>query len=358
MDRLCSHRSQCVILKFKRHAVKRKLILVLFDKRVFRFGKNLDECVFVKSVESDDNRHTSDKFGDKTEFDKVGRLQRFDKFVVAIINRSFHRRAEAELRIVFSLVDNLVQINERTAAKEQNVGCIELIAFLIGVLSAALRRHVCNRSFDDFEQCLLHALTADVARDGHVFALLCYFVDFVDIHDADFRSLQITVCGLNELQKNVFDVLADVTCLGKRGCIGNRKRHVEDLRKRFRKQSFTGTRRSKQKHVALFDDHVVVGFRADLIDTLIMIVHGNRQHAFCAVLTDDVFVEFLFDFLGRIKAQTVVCSFFVLAEKVGALIDTFVADIYAVGAADDFFNLAFASSAKTAMLFFMIIFHT
>ena len=67
LDRLCSHRSQCVILKFKRHAVKRKLILVLFDKRVFRFGKNLDECVFVKSVESDDNRHTSDKFGDKTK---------------------------------------------------------------------------------------------------------------------------------------------------------------------------------------------------------------------------------------------------------------------------------------------------
>lgn len=73
-----------------------------------------------------------------------------------------------------------------------------------------------------------------------------------------------------------------------------------------------------------------------MIYTLVMIVHGNGQYAFCAVLTYDVFVEFLFYLFGRIKTQTVVGGFAVFSEQVDALVDTFVANIYAVRTADDF----------------------
>ena len=129
------------------------------------------------------------------------------------------------------------------------------------------------------------------------------------------------------------------------------------MRKRLCKQGFTRACRSEQEHVAFFDDYVIVRLRADLIDAFVMIVYGNRQHAFCTVLTDNVFVEFCLDFLWRIKTQTVVGGFFVLAEQIDTLVDTFVADIYAVRAANDLLDLACASTAKTAMLFFVIIVH-
>ena len=144
-------------------------------------------------------------------------MQRLDKLIVAIIHRAFHRRAETELGIVFSLVDDFVQIDKCAAAKEQDVGCVKLIALLIGVLSSALRGNVGNGAFDDFEKCLLHAFAAHVTSYGHILAFLCDFVDFVDINDADFCAFEISVGGLDELEKDVFNVFTHKTCLGGRG---------------------------------------------------------------------------------------------------------------------------------------------
>ena len=55
---------------------------------------------------------------------------------------------------------------EGTAANEQNVLGVERDHFLVGVLATALRGYVHYRTFQQFEQRLLHAFAAHVAGNG------------------------------------------------------------------------------------------------------------------------------------------------------------------------------------------------
>jgi hypothetical protein len=70
------------------------------------------------------------------------------------------------------------------AADEQDVRGVDLQELLLGVLAAALGRHVGHRALDDLQQGLLHALARHVARDGRVLALARDLVDLVDVDDA------------------------------------------------------------------------------------------------------------------------------------------------------------------------------
>lgn len=128
------------------------------------------------------------------------------------------------------------------------------------MLTSALWRHVGNGAFDNFKERLLHAFARHVARYRHVFAFSCDFVDFVNVDYALFGASDVAVRSLNEFQKNVFDVFADVAGFRERRCVGNRKRHVKDIRKRSRKQSLAATGRSEQQYVAFVQNDVVAGF--------------------------------------------------------------------------------------------------
>jgi hypothetical protein len=85
------------------------------------------------------------------------------------------------------------------------------------MLAASLGRHRCHRALDDLQQGLLNPFAADIPGNGDVFAFTADFVDFVDVDDAPLGGRNILSRGLVELQKNVFNVLADISRLGK-GC--------------------------------------------------------------------------------------------------------------------------------------------
>ena len=59
-----------------------------------------------------------------------------------------------------ALLDDVLDAHEGAAADEQDVGGVHLDEFLVGVLAAALGRHVGHGAFDELEQGLLHALAA------------------------------------------------------------------------------------------------------------------------------------------------------------------------------------------------------
>ena len=66
------------------------------------------------------------------------------------------------------------------------------------MLSAALRRNVCNRALNYFKKRLLNAFAADVARYRSVFGLSCDFIYFVDINNAALGSCNIKIRRLNK----------------------------------------------------------------------------------------------------------------------------------------------------------------
>ena len=93
----------------------------------------------------------------------------------------------------------------------------------MGMLAAALRRHRCGGPLEDLER-LLHPLAGDVASDRRVVGLAGDLVDLVDVDDLRLGLLHVEVGGLDQLQQDVLDVLADVAGLGERGGVGDRER--------------------------------------------------------------------------------------------------------------------------------------
>ena len=103
---------------------------------------------------------------------------------------------------------------------------VDLDELLMRVLAAALRRDVRDRALDDFQQCLLHALAGDVARDGGVLALAGDLVDLVDIDNSALGELHVVIRRLKQTEQNVFHIIADVARFGEGRRIGDGKGHL------------------------------------------------------------------------------------------------------------------------------------
>src|SRR6266478_1892572 len=215
---------------------------------------------------------------------------------------------------------------EGAAAYKQDVGGVDLQELLLRMLASALRRHRRDGSFHDLEQRLLHAFARHVAGDRGVVGLAADLVDLVDIDDAALGALDIVVGGLQQLEDDVLDVLADVAGFGERGRIGHGEGHVEDARQRLRQKRLARAGRADQQDVRLRELDVVV--LSLMVETLVVIMDRDREHLLGVILTDDIVVKYLAYLLGgrnaiaRLHQRGLV----LLADDVHAQFDALVAD--------------------------------
>ena len=156
--------------------------------------------------------------------------------------------------------------------------------------------HVGHGALQHFEQCLLHALTADVPGDGAVFALAGDLVDFVDVDDALLRPLHIVIRILDEPEQHVFHVLAHVARLGDAGGVADGEGHIQDLGQRLGKVRLAAARGAEHDDVALLQLHIVLF--ALVIDAFVVVVDGHAQGLFGAVLPYHVLIQHRLDFGG------------------------------------------------------------
>ncbi len=106
-------------------------------------------------------------------------------------------------------------------------------------------------ALEDLQERLLDALARHVARDRRVVGLAGDLVDLVDVDDPRLGLLDVVVGGLDQLEQDVLDVLADVAGLGQRRRVGDRERDVEDPRERLGEQRLAAARRAEQQDVRL-----------------------------------------------------------------------------------------------------------
>ena len=66
-------------------------------------------------------------------------------------------------------------------------------------------------------------------------------------------AFDVEVGGLDQLQQDVLDVLADVAGLGESGRVRDRKRNVEDPCERLGEQRLATPRRAEQQDVRLLE---------------------------------------------------------------------------------------------------------
>ena len=168
----------------------------------------------------------------------------------------------------------------------------------------------------------------DVARDRRVVGLARDLVDLVDVDDPGLGLLDVVVGGLDQLEQDVLDVLADVAGLGQRGRVGDRERDVEDPRERLREQRLAAAGRAEQQDVGLLqlDLGVVDGHH---LDALVVVVDGDRERALRVLLADHVLVEDVVDLprLRQVRDVEARRGDELLVDDLVAEIDALVADV-------------------------------
>src|SRR5262249_17923394 len=161
-------------------------------------------------------------------------------------------------------------------------------------------------------------------------------------------TLDVVVGGLQQLEDDVLDVLADIAGFGERGRIRHGEGHVEDARQRLRQQRLAGAGRADQQDVRLRElDVVVLGL---MVETLVVIVDRDREHLLGVILTDDIVVE---NFAYLLRGRNAVArlhegGFILLADDVHAQLDALVADKYG-RAGDELAHLVLALAAERAI---------
>ena len=143
--------------KVKLNSVHREQRFILFG-----FGQNPYKSVFIKLLERCDNGESADELGNYAKLCNI--------LLNDLCHRIFNRKGflifdvgfKTESRTADTFFDNLFYSVKCAAADEKNIRGVNLYALLLRMLSASLRRYIRNCSFNDFQQCLLNTLAADI----------------------------------------------------------------------------------------------------------------------------------------------------------------------------------------------------
>src|SRR5256886_15721739 len=310
--------------------VQREELLVLLHERVLRLGEDAHDVLLVQVVQRDDDRQAADELGDEPVLQKVLRLQVLESLRNGLALDLRVWRAETDRAPADALLDHFLQAVERAAADEKDVGRVDLDEILVGVLAAALWRDVRDSALDDLQQRLLDAFAADVSRDRRVVGLAGDLVDLVDVDDSALGAADVEVRRLDQAQQDVLDVLAHIARFGEAGCVGDGKRHVQDLGECLGQVRLAAAGRADQQHVRLRQLHVADRLRGG--DALVVVVDLDRQHLLGAVLTDHVLVESRAD---RLRVGDEAGLLLLLTGGGGVVLEDLLAEGDALGADED-----------------------
>ena len=219
------------------------------------------------------------------------------------------------------------------------------------MFSSALWRHTCNGSFQNFQKCLLYALTGHISGNGCILGFSCDLVDLININDSVLCTFNIIICRLNNLQKNILNILANIACLCESSGICDGKRNIQKSCQCLCKKRLTGTCRTKHQNITLLQLHIqIFGSK----NSLVMIVNSYRKCLLGIILADDIFVQNavnLFRF-QKVDPCFVIC-FMVIHIKfffhdLGTDTDTFITNICPIRTCDQFSYLILGLMAKGA----------
>ena len=347
---------QCFVFDRQLHAVHREQGTVLLLEGVLRLPENTDECLLVELIQRDDDRYTADQLRDQSELHEILGHDIFEDLsdIFLLLGLAELRPETDGFRLHPALYD-LIHSDERAAANEKDLRRVDLDHLLLGMLAASLRGNRCDRPLDDLEQRLLNALTGYVAGNGRIFGLSSDFVDLINIDDTLLRPLKVKIRSLDELEKNVLNILTDVTGLRECRRVRDRERDIQKPCERLRKKRLAGTGRSQHHDIGFLKLHIDL-FRCE--QSLIMIVDRNGEDLLCLLLTDDILIEksldlhrlFQVDPAIFLTGVRIVLFFFLYDLR--ADLNTLITDVYSCRSGDQLSHLIFRLSAEAAAYHF------
>ncbi len=202
-------------------------LAILLHQRVPGLAEDLHQRLDVEILERRVDRQAADELWDETEFEQILRS-------VALSNWPVRRSSGAATwapkpmdlpsrrsPMIFSRPAKAPpQMNRMLVVSTCRNSCCGCLRPPCGGTEAVVPSM-------SLRQRLLHALARHVAGDGGVLGLAADLVDLVDIDDAALRLLDIIVAGLQQLQDDVLDILADIAGFRQRRRVGHGEGHVE-----------------------------------------------------------------------------------------------------------------------------------
>src|SRR3954470_21765685 len=329
LERGFGNRFERVVGEAQLHVLVLEQLHVLARDRIARLRQDLDQRRLVELVQRADDRQAADELRNQAVLDQVLRLELLERGADVAAAHRLHVGLEAERLLADAAVDGLIEADERGDADEQDVAGVDLEELLVRMLASALRRDVGDRALENLQQRLLHAFARHVAGDRRVLVLTADLVDFVDVNDPLLALLDVAAGGLQQLEDDVLDVLADVPGFGQRRRVDDGEGDREQLGEGLGEQRLAGAGRADQEDVALGQLDVVAAARLLLnLDALVVVVHRDGEFFLRPFLADDVFVEELLDFLRvrQRRAGAAVLEAVVVRDDVVADLNALVAD--------------------------------
>ena len=107
------------------------------------------------------------------------------------------------------------------------------------MLAATLRRNTCHCTFQNLQKCLLHAFTGNIAGYGWILRFSCDLINLINIDNSVLCTFNIIICCLNDLEKNILNILSYISGFCQCSSICNSKRYIQKSGKCLSQQSFT-----------------------------------------------------------------------------------------------------------------------
>ena len=309
-------------------------LLVLPNQRVLRLGEDAHQRLLVERAHRPHRRQPADELGDHPVLDEVLGQHLGEQLARIALRLRLHRAVEADALVADAALDDLLQPGERATEDEQHVRRVDLDELLVRVLAPALRGDRRLRALEDLQQRLLHTLAGHVTGDRRVLALAGDLVDLVDVDDPRLGPLDVEVGGLDQLEQDVLDVLADIAGLGQRRGVGDGEGHVEQPGQRLGQVRLAAARGAEQEDVRLRQLDLVApadAHRLLVLDAPVVVVDGDGEDLLGALLADDVVVEERADLtrVGQVVEAQLGGLGELLFDDLVAQVDALVADVHA-----------------------------
>src|SRR5579872_5387048 len=95
-------------------------------------------------------------------------------------------------------LDDFFQAFESASGDKKNMLGINIDQRLLGMLASSFRRYSGNRTFQQFEESLLHSFAGNITCDRSAVALAGEFIDFIDIDNPSFGAGDVIIGSLKQ----------------------------------------------------------------------------------------------------------------------------------------------------------------
>ena len=214
---------------------------------IFRLTEYFYQHILIQTIQSKNNRQTSEKFGNHSKVSQIIHSHFFQKMRIVIIFIFQICIKPDRCLFVQALFDDIFQIRKGTAADKQNISGIYRGQRNHGILAVGSYRNLHFTSLQKFQHPLLNSFSAHITLVG-IF-LLGNLIDLINKDDSMLCLLHIIICSCKKFGYDTFDIVTNIACLCQRCRIRNRKRNIQKFCQCFYQIRFTAACRSDHKHV-------------------------------------------------------------------------------------------------------------